>query len=148
MANEVTVEIKGLDALQDALEELKGKAGTKTIREAARDGAALVRDAMAAEAPKDTGLLSEHFDVKTRKVTGEDLAVSAFVGPNAKQVIHPQSKGTTASDKRSAALISWFLEFGTSRMGKKPFLTRAFETSKQAALEKIISSLKARLGFS
>jgi len=46
-----------------------------------------------------------------------------------------------------AVTIARFLEFGTSKMGAKPFMTPAFESEKQHALEKIIEVLKEKLGL-
>jgi HK97 gp10 family phage protein len=136
--------IVGLDELERALEAL-GKKGTAAVRAAVRVGATEVKNQMVSLAPKDTGLLAKHFDIKTKKQRGEDLAVTAFVGPNGKEVIHPQAKGKTKGLPRTARMLSWFLEFGTSRESKKPFLTQAFETSKAKALEKIIETLREKL---
>lgn len=141
------IKITGLDELQSRLEDLKGKAGTATLRAALKAGASEVKNAMVAMAPKDSGLLAEHIDIKTKKQRGEDLAVSATVGPNAKEVIHKQTKGRTAGLPRTAAFLSKLLEFGSSRMSKKPFLTQAWETSKQKALDAIVGTLREKLGL-
>jgi HK97 gp10 family phage protein len=145
MAREVELAISGLQELQQALEDLNDKLATKYVREAAREGGKIVRAEMVLMAPKDSGLLSEHIDVKTRAQRGEARAVSAFIGPNAKTVIHPQVKGKTAGLPRTAAFLSRLLEFGSIHQPKHPFLTAAWEASKGRALDAIVRKLKDRL---
>lgn len=147
MADEVTVEIQGLDALQHALENLVDTDGTKYVRQAVKAGAAVVKDEMVAMAPRDSGLLAEHIDVRTRKVPGEPLAVSALIGPNNSQVLYPRDAGKTAGMPRTARVIARLLEFGTAFRAKHPFLTAAFEASKYRALDAMVAKLKQKLGF-
>jgi hypothetical protein len=45
-----------------------------------------------------------------------------------------------------AWVVAHFLEFGTSKMAKKPFLTQGWETLKQSALDAIIQKLKDAIG--
>lgn len=149
MAEEpVTVEVKGLDELQKALEGLVDKDGTKYVRAAVRAGATVVKDEMAKQAPKETGFTSEHIDVKTKKQRGEALAVTALIGPNSK-VIRPKDadrqKGKTAGLPRTASFIAKMLEF--ARRGRKPFVTQAWESSKGKALEAMVDKLKEKLGL-
>jgi HK97 gp10 family phage protein len=140
MTEFVTVEVKGLRELQDKLEALPTKLARRGIRQALRAGADVIRSAMVANAPKDSGFLEEHIDVKTR-LKSDLLAGSAFIGPNGKQV-YPRNPKWPA---RTAALIAKWLEFGTSRMSKKPFMTQAFETRKEDALEAITEKLRDAL---
>jgi len=89
MANDaVTIEVKGLDQLQKALEGLDDRVGTKFVRAAAT----VVKDEIAKQAPRETGFTSEHIDIRTKKQRGEALAVSALIGPNNK-VIRPKDEG-------------------------------------------------------
>lgn len=145
MARDVEVSISGLDDLQHNLEQLNDKLANKTVRDAVREGGKIVRDEMVMLAPKDTGLLADHFDVKTRKVAGEAGAVSAFIGPNAKTVIHPQAKGKTSGLPRTASFISRLLEFGSAHQPKHPFLTAAWEACKGRTLDRIIEVLRDKL---
>lgn len=143
----VTVEVKGLDELQKALEELVDTDGSKYVRQAVRAGAVVVKDQIVQNAPKDSGLLAEHIDVKTRKQRGEALAVSALIGPNSKEVIHPQTGGKTSGLRRTAQFITRMLEFGSKKMSKKPFMTQAFESSKTKALDRMVETLREKLGL-
>ena len=106
MANDaVTIEVKGLDQLQKALEGLDDRVGTKFVRAAAT----VVKDEIAKQAPRETGFTSEHIDIRTKKQRGEALAVSALIGPNNK-VIRPKDegrqKGKTAGLPRTASFIA------------------------------------------
>ncbi|HZR66613.1 MAG TPA: HK97-gp10 family putative phage morphogenesis protein [Terriglobales bacterium] len=140
MSEFVTVEVKGLKELQDKLEELPNKIARRGIRQALRAGAEIIRGEMVSNAPKDSGFLEEHIDVKTR-LKSDLLAGSAFIGPNGKQ-LYPRNPKWPA---RTAALVAKWLEFGTSRMSKKPFMTQAFETRKEDALEAITRKLREAL---
>jgi HK97 gp10 family phage protein len=120
------------------------------MRSGLRSGAKIIQNAIVQEAPKNTGFLSEHVDIKTR-VSGSGLKGSAFIGPNSRAIYPAESERPTPGQKKSrtrtAAMIARWLEFGTSRMAAKPFVTRAFEGNKGAALDAIISKLKEVLGL-
>jgi hypothetical protein len=47
--------------------------------------------------------------------------------------------------KITAATVGRFLEYGTSKMAAHPWMTKAWEKSKQAALDHIIAKLKEQL---
>jgi HK97 gp10 family phage protein len=94
--------------------------------------------------------LSEHFNIKT-SVINDGLTGQAFVGPAGK-IDYPDkggyrekvnSKGKKFSIGRiSVASVARFLEFGTSKMSKRPFMTQAFETKKGAAIDAVIDKLR------
>lgn len=143
----VSIEVKGLDELQKALEDLVDKDGNKYVRAAVNAGGNVVKDRIVQNAPKDSGLLADHIDKRTRKQKGEALAISALIGPNSKEVIHKQAKGKTSGLPRTAAAIAKMLEFGTKKMPKKPFMSQAWESSKQEALDALVAKLREKLGL-
>jgi len=144
--SDVTVTISGLDELEKALEAIDDKLATKYVREAVREGGKVVKAEMVTMAPRgETGLLAEHFDVRTGKTKGEPRAVSAYIGPNSREIIHTQSGGKTSGLPRTAAFISRLLEFGSIRMPKHPFLTAAWEACKGRALDRMLEVLRNRL---
>jgi HK97 gp10 family phage protein len=140
MTDNVTVKISGLDELQKKLEACAKEVSRQVVRNGLRAGGGIVRDEMVRRAPKDTGFLSEHIDIKTR-VMKADVAGTAMIGPNSKAV-YPV-KGNA---KRSfpAFVIARFLEFGTSHKGfrKQPFLTPAWEATKGRALDAIVNTIR------
>ncbi len=161
--NPVTVKISGLDELQKVLQEKLPADAKKAVRIALSAGGGDVKRAMVANAPVEeggehAGFLRDNIRVKT-KLFRNDLAGYALVGPTT--AVYPDRagkpgqvtiKGKTFFSKHAgqvtAARVARFLEFGTSKMSKHPFLTQAFEGSKQTALDHIISKLKEVLKLS
>jgi HK97 gp10 family phage protein len=150
----VTVEVKGLSELQAKLEELPKKVADKGLRKALKAGGNVIRNAMVMLAPKDTGFLAEHFGTKIR-ILHTYLGGSAFIGPQGK-VDYPAYASGAYNIKRkggkirkvgrvAVATVARFFEFGTSKMGKKPFMTQAFESHKQEALDAIAEELRDAL---
>lgn len=151
MSDEVTVEVKGLDELQQGLEEMTEKLAKKGIRDALKAGSAPVQNAMVSLAPKNTGFLAEHFSTKI-KMMREARAGSAFIGPQGKieypaflsgayNIVRRKSGKAVKVGRVAVATVARFLEFGTSKMSKKPFMTQAFESNKEQALAAIATSL-------
>src|SRR5208337_3107742 len=149
--DDVTVEVKGLAELQQALEQMADKVAKKGIRAALKSGAQPIQNGMVTLAPHDTGFLAEHFNTKIR-IGRDELSGSAFIGPQGK-VDYPEflsgayrivrnAKGKARKVGRIAvATVARFLEFGTAKMAKKAFMTAAFEVGKNEALALITNSL-------
>jgi len=148
----VTVKITGLAELQKALEEVPKEVSKKVLRKSLTAAAKVVREAMVDHAPKDTGFLEDHFNIKF-KSHKRDIAASAFIGPDGKAVYPKQlpkgMQGPNAANSRQRTIkvvsVARFLEFGTSKMGAKPFMTQGFENAKDNALEIIIDGIKDAL---
>lgn len=147
----VTVEVKGLAELQEKLEALPLKVAKKGIRAALRAGGDVLRSEIITLAPKDTGFLAEHFGTKI-KMRRDELAGSAFIGPQGK-VDYPafmsgayriarNAKGKAKKVGRVAvATVARYLEFGTSKMSKRPFITPAFDAKSAAILDAIVAKI-------
>jgi HK97 gp10 family phage protein len=157
--DDFTTEIKGLDELQHALEELPRKVAQRGLRKALKSGAGPVQEGMVNLAPKyagnDTrwpiGFLAEHFGVKV-KIGRDELSGSAFIGPQGKidypmfasgayKIVRNAKNKAIKVGRIAVTTVARFLEFGTSKMPKQPFMTQAFDTNKEAALENITHSL-------
>lgn len=153
MSDTVTVEIKGLDELQKKLEQLPAEVTRPILRTVLRDAGNEVKEAFAAAAPHDTGFLSEHFRVRV-SVRKEDVQGAAFIGtqPHAD---YPDRDGgfraklNAATGKKtgriSVSSVAHYLEFGTKKMAANPFMSRAWETVKDAALNKIVEGIRDAL---
>jgi HK97 gp10 family phage protein len=149
----VWVKITGLRELQNALEECRDGVGKQILKQALGAGGDVVCDAMVAEAPKETGFLSEHFNKKIR-TRGETVG-SIFIGPkgkvdypnlDGKYVKKMNSRGKMYKAGRiSVASVARFLEFGTTKMKKNPFMTRAWEAVKSNAMNAMIDKLREAL---
>lgn len=160
MSNPVWCEIKGLDQLQKALEE-KGKEARLAVRIALNAGASDVKNAAQEEAPveeggENSGFLKKNINIKVRM--SAPTIGTAFIGPstaaypNRGQKPHQVSfisragkKITFMATKVTAAMVGRFLEYGTSKMGAHPWLTKAWEKSREAARNHIIAKLKEQL---
>jgi HK97 gp10 family phage protein len=165
MPGTVSVKISGLSELQKKLQEELPKDAKLALRIALNAGGSDVKKAMAAIAPvedggENSGFLRDHINIKVKMSRG-DLAGSAFVGPST--AVYPGKEGKegqvnfkTAGGKRvsffsktagkvTAARVARFLEFGTRHAGKHPFMTQAWESSKEAALRHIVEKLKSIL---
>lgn len=163
MPDIVTVNIKGLDELQKAL-EAKGKEARLAVRVALNAGGGDVKREMQDGAPvedggENNGFLKEHISVKVR-MRGQTQG-TAYIGPstaaypNRSQKPHTVSFVTRTGRKISftawkvtAAMVGRFLEFGTRRMPAHPWITRAWERSKGKALEHVVAKLKETLKLS
>lgn len=154
MPDWVTFEMKGLDAIQRKLEQLPEKVARKGLKKALQRGGAIIASAFAAFAPRLSGFLAEHFNIKIKFHRG-DLAASAYVGPDGK-MDYPEKDGTyrTKTSKTgrikkvgrvAVAAVARFLELGTSKMPAKPFMTPAWESHKEIARDAIIDDLRATI---
>ncbi len=152
MADEdISVEIKGLSDLQLALEELPKKIADKGLRKSLKAGGAPIKNGMVSLAPKETGFLSEHFGVRV-KISRDGVSGSAFIGPQGKidypafasgayRLLRKAGGKLAKRGKIAVASVARFLEFGTSKMAKKPFMTQAFESHQSDALDAIVKGL-------
>src|SRR5437899_10335916 len=101
MADEATVSVSGLAELQTALEAMPRKVAKKDLRATLRAGGNVLRKAMVAYAPRDSGFLSEHISVGT-KLRSDELAGVALIGPNSK-LLYPRNPKWPV---RTAALVA------------------------------------------
>lgn len=143
MADEITVTVSGLSELQTALEALPLKVAKQDLRAVLRAGANVFKKDMVATAPEESGFLESHIDIRTR-LRGDELAGTAFVGPN-NRAVYPNRKPSWHA--RTARLVAGWLEFGTERAAKKPWLTQSFETQKEKVVEVVEQKLKDKLGL-
>lgn len=96
--------------------------------------------------------MAQHFGTRVSIKRGDELAGSAFIGPQGKidypkyqsgsYNIHRRAGRMIKAGRIAVATVARFLEFGTHKMGKKPFMTQAFESHKQEALEAMTDELR------
>jgi len=145
-----TIKVDGLDKLLANLELLPQKVADKNIGMALREGGKVVQEAFVANAPEDTGFLKEHFNVKVKLRRDREIGGSAYIGP-ASKVDYPDKGGgyrlkVVKNKLRNVGRVSvisvcrW-LEFGRKGI-KHPFMTQAFEASKNAAQDAMTTSLQ------
>ena len=168
MSEPFSFEIKGLDALQKKLQEELPKDAKKALRIALSAGAGDVKRAIQDEAPveeggENSGFLKDHNKTKI-VLRRNELAGTAFVGPTndvyrGREGKEGQVTVRTRTGKlvtfmskhagqTTAAMVGRFLEFGTRKMSKHAWMTPAWESSKQKALDHIVAKLKETLKLS
>ena len=131
-------------------------------------GAGDIKNAVVAAAPveadgENAGFLRDHLKVKTI-IRRNELSGVAIVG--ATQDVYPGREGKpgrvrfkTATGKIvdfvskhagqvTAARVARFLEFGTGKMSAKPFMTPAWESTKETAFNHGVSKLREVLKLS
>lgn len=121
------VKLEGMDELVKAVEGL-GQKGSRIENEALRKAGEYLAEEMKKEAPVRTGELKVSIEVSNVKTKQGQKYVE--VGPN---------KETNWRAK--------FIEFGTVKMRANPFMSRAYERSKDEIQEIIKRKLKEGLGL-
>jgi HK97 gp10 family phage protein len=155
------VKITGGPELQKALEALPKKIADRVLRKALKESAVVVRNAMVDEAPRyagpdnsiPVGWLACHFGMRV-KIVKSDVAAMVYVGPEGK-IDYPDSSriggfkqivdkhGKTHNIGRiSVASVARFLEYGTTKEKKNPFMSRAWESVKGKVLDIIVAAIR------
>lgn len=139
----ISVKVEGLAELRKALEELPKEIQGRPLRSAVSAAAGLIRDKAKQAAPVgETGnLKSAIYRYRSRRnsATGKE---TFFVGirqgkAQYKDTAINRRKGRVGKkyNTQGEAYYWRFLEFGTAKMQKKPFLRPAFDENKEAAVE-------------
>lgn len=125
MANEFfRIEVTGFRELERALLELPNAVAKSVLRKALKKAGAPVVDAAQSLAPRATGALAESIEVKSslvrrqRRRRRKQGDVELFIGATWPTGAHAH-----------------LLEFGTSKMAKRPFLRPAWDANKGRVLD-------------
>ena len=144
----ITVKVEGLQALGEKLRELEATARTKLLRAATGVAASSIRKEVSARIPVLTGTAKRAIYVqRLTKSSGDGLEVFQINVRKGKRYENltlkfGKDKGKTVN---MDAYYAKFLEFGTRKMGAKPFMRPAFEAKKEAAIEAFKIRLQAGL---
>jgi HK97 gp10 family phage protein len=131
--------IEGLRELGEALKQFPEKIAGKIMRAAVSSGAAVVRDDAKARAPVDTGEM--RLDIQMKHAKGGNAYQQAY-----EVYVRSGKRSRLAGKRRNIDRDSYywrFVEFGTVKMTKRPFMRPAFEAKKYAAAEEIRRILAA-----
>lgn len=145
-----TVKIEGLDDLKRAIAELAGDLKRKVIRAALRDAAKPMQKAAIAAAPvlqgdhphRLPGTLRRSIRVKaSKRFKGQDGEIGVFISVSKRKGL-----GGKVGARNPFDPFYWrFLEFGTQKMSRQPFMTPAFEANTGRAIDIFKSRLKTRI---
>ena len=143
------LEVKGLDDLKAALQQMPDRIRKRAVGKALRAAARIVRDEARAQAPvlrepamnRRPGVLRRAIAIRRSKIAARQRLVGVFVNVRPLQSVLAGTKSAT----RKAALgqpgasnpndpFYWrFVEFGTRKMRAQPFLAAAAKKLPQAA---------------
>jgi HK97 gp10 family phage protein len=142
-----TVKVTGLKELAHALRELPKVIAAKRLRGPVAQAAMTMRDRAKVLAPMYHGRVSEgHAPPGTLKksiivkhigVGTSQRAVYIMTVRHGRKFMHVGKKGVNKD-----AYYWWFVENGTVKMQKQPYLRPAFEEYKDAAFRMIVSGLE------
>lgn len=123
----VSVQVMGLKEVEKKMRSLGPDIARKALRGALAAGAKVIKQDVIARAPVDTGRVRRAVYVKRMTKTGP-LKENFIVGVrNGKEL-----------QKRDLDAWYWkFSEFGTKFMSRQSFVAPAFESKKNAALDRI-----------
>lgn len=140
MADNFTVKIRGFDDLKASMRGLSADMAGKVARAASAAAAGVVRKAARAKVPQDTGNLRKNVIAK-RLPKAETQLTSEHIVTVRQGKVTAKQKAAGLED----AFYGKFVEFGTVKMGPRPYLRPALDENVQPAIDAMRDRLKARL---
>jgi|14_taG_2_1085336.scaffolds.fasta_scaffold08114_3 HK97 gp10 family phage protein len=141
-------ELEGLNKLSKQLSELGSQVGGKALRSATMQASLPIAKKAKANAPIGLEPHKTYTSKKARKHPGR-LVGAGFLSRNVAR------KSRLSKDRRTAYVFVGvkpeafygvqFLELGTSRIRKRPWLTKAMESSKSQVIERLKDRLKKNI---
>lgn len=122
----VTVKIEGLKELDRALGQLPKSTAKAALRRVLKEGGELIASAARQRAPVDEHYLYESIDVST-KLSRRQRSLHKEQGGQAFQEMFVGTNNPAGVQQ----------EFGNERHGPQPFMRPAWDSTKEAALERI-----------
>lgn len=140
----VTVEVRGLKELEDALKELGNAAAGKVLFSSLMAAGLPIQKAAQALAP-----VSPTAHYRYTKGRGKKLIPSGTLRKNIGRKRLRSNRGETGAEIgiswKGNAFYGRFIEFGTSKLAPKPFLRPAFDAKKDEALAIFKEKLAANI---
>lgn len=141
----VTASISGLDQLEQRLIEEGPKAAKKVLRKSGKRAGEVIRSAIAARAPRDTGFLADHIVIAT-KANGGNGHLVVVIGPQGdagyfKGATRQGDKVTFQGEIHYASVAALMEELGSKHQAPKPFIGPAFDASSNEALSVFVDEL-------
>lgn len=151
MPNSVTVKLEGMDEVQEKLQSVPQKVARRWMREALNPAVRIWREEMFTLARKLTGWMASQLTIRVSVPPSDGEHGRARVTVAARQdPTRTSGQGTRGRYGReehvpSALNEALWNEFGTIKMPARPFIRPAFESKKQAVLDKLIERLRSIL---
>lgn len=153
---EIKVELRGADQLRDALLQLPDQLRRRVLRKAVRSaGNAIAKAARSMAKPdlkkatkyRKPGTVRRAISVRTSKVDRRSGDVGVFVNvrPIGRSVARVAKLGKMSAKNPNDPFYWRFLEFGTKKMSKRPFLKPAAERVGEAAIDQVVRVAAAEI---
>ena len=133
------MKVEGLQDILNAMEQIKDELKGDPLRSSLRKALTPIVDQAKSSAPVDEGRLRDA--IKTRPLPADDMP-SGFSDGQELFVLSSRKKDPDAPDN---AWYWHFVEFGTEKMTRRPFLAPAFASKKQDAIEAFVKEMRAQL---
>ena len=141
MSDGITVQLQGVDELKRALEQVPDKLKKKGLLKALRLAGNVVRDAARAAAPilqtttpyRKKGTVRRAIVVRTSKTARKSGDLGVFVGVRPLRGARTRTLGASGPKNPNDPFYWRYLEFGTKKMAKRPFLSVGAGKLEQAA---------------
>lgn len=121
----LSAEVLGSEELIKAFEALEPRLQGKTFRAATTQATKLIRKAVLARVPVDSGNLKK--GIKARSLPRSRKTIG--------RAVYLPERAALGIDKDDKWYYPAFAEYGTRRQPAKPFLRPAYDANEQAALE-------------
>ena len=141
MSDGITVQLQGVDELKRALEQVPDKLKKKGLLKALRLAGNVVRDAARSAAPvlqtptpyRKKGTVRRAIVVRPSKTARKSGDLGVFVGVRALRGARTRTLGASGPKNPNDPFYWRYLEFGTKKMHKRPFLSVGAGKLEQAA---------------
>jgi HK97 gp10 family phage protein len=141
-----SAKVEGLDELEAILRTLAPKEAKTALRRGMRKAAIPIKDAIVANAPKDTNFMADHFVIKSKAGGGSEDdgstgSITVRVQPT--NDVYPETGNVKRS--RRVAEVAAITEAGSPHEAARPFITEAYEATKDQVPENVIREVEAAI---
>ena|SRR6185312_8048581 len=137
MANGFSMEIDGLDDLDQAVHNIQNGAKT-ALRRALRSAGAVLQEAAQERVARDTGFLEDHIKISTRV---DAAGMTAKIGVSAE--VYPDQGNRKW--QRTTADVAHFTEYGTKDEEARPFMRPSFDATVDEMVREFFSTLQEEM---
>jgi HK97 gp10 family phage protein len=146
----MTINVRGLEGLQEQLRAVGAEMGRDALTKAARAAFKRVAETAKQLVPADTGALRESIAVRAAKPkSGAVVAVGLAITANSTRAKQARVAAALMGESQSKALPPsrrWhFVELGTSKRGARPFLRPALDMNAQGVIDDLGGQLRKKI---